>query len=93
MGTRTLGALRLGVTLLVLSPLLLPLVWAPSESKCLERGGWELGGGGLAWGGAQLWGGDARGSLQEPKPKAKLFGCSLPHFPPHVLWTPRSGAG
>ncbi|XP_059688365.1 insulin receptor-related protein [Gavia stellata] len=31
MGTRVLGALRLGVTLLVLGPLPLPPVWAPSE--------------------------------------------------------------
>lgn len=46
-----LGALRLGVTLLLLGSLPLPPVGAPSESKCLESGERERG-----WGGFAGWG-------------------------------------
>lgn len=54
-GTRVLGALRLGVTLLLLGSLPLPPVCAPSESKCLQKRGPGAGWGVLAWGGGAAW--------------------------------------
>lgn len=67
MGPGALGALRLGVTLLVLGPLRLPPVRAPSESKCLAVG---RGGGCRVWGGG--WG---------PNLEAQLVGACCLSFP------------